>query len=62
MLNNARGWKVAILVLFLSIFSCCTKSGDQPKKVLPKFVYKTNKEGGIVGIQSHVGDPLEPIS
>jgi len=48
---------------FFSIFSCCTKSGDQPnKKVWPKFVYKTNREGKNLGILLHVGEPLGPIS
>jgi len=62
MLNNARGCKVMIFVVFsfFLFFSCCTKSGDQ--QGLSKFGYKTNREGKNLGILLHVGEPLEPIS
>jgi hypothetical protein len=60
MLNNARGCKVLKLVVFFSIFSCCTKSGDQ--EGLSRFGYKTNREGKNLGILLHVSEPLEPIS
>jgi hypothetical protein len=49
-------------MFFLSIFSCCIKSGDQLQKDLAKSDYKTNKEVKNLGILLHVGEQLEPIS
>jgi hypothetical protein len=49
-------------IFFFSIFSCFTKSGDQPQEGLTKFSYKTNKEVENLGILFHVDKPLEPIS
>jgi hypothetical protein len=50
------------IFIFISIFSCFTKSGDQPQEDLTKFSYKTNKEMENLGILFHVGKPLEPIN
>jgi hypothetical protein len=62
MLNNARGWKVVILIFFFQFSNVPPKVVMKQKKVWPKFVYKTNKEGENLGILLHVGEPLGPIS
>jgi hypothetical protein len=49
-------------LFIFSIFSCFTKSGDQPQEDITKFVYKTNKKVENLGILFHVGKPLEPIN
>lgn len=47
---------------FLSIFSCCAKSGDRPQEDLAKSCYKTDREVENLGIPLHVGKPLDPIT
>jgi len=47
---------------FFPIFSCCSKSGDQPQKDLAKSGYKTNRQIENLGILLHVGETLERVS
>ncbi len=63
MLNNAKKWKFVIQCVFFSIFSCCIKSGDQPKKTLSQNLStrQIEKEKNL-GILLHVGEPLRPIN
>jgi hypothetical protein len=52
-----------LMFFFLvAIFSCCTKSDDQPQDDLAKYGYKTNRE--IENLRSilHVDKLLKPIS
>jgi hypothetical protein len=50
-----------IIILF-QFFDVPPKVVMKQKKVWPKFVYKTNKEGKNLGMLLHVGEPLGPIS
>jgi hypothetical protein len=44
-----------------SIFSCCTKSGDQPQDDLAKSGYKTQNKQEEKS-RNHIGEPLKPVS
>ncbi len=48
--------------LFFAIFSCCTKSKDQPQDNLAKYDYKTNREIENLRIILLVEKLLKPIS
>ncbi len=50
---------VFFFFFFFPIFSCCSKSGDQPQEDLAKSGYKTNREIENLGILLHVGETLE---
>ncbi len=45
-----------------SIFSCHTRSGDQPQVDLAKCGNKTNREVRNLDFLSHVGKPVEHMS
>jgi len=47
---------------FFPIFSCCSKSGDQPQGNLAKSGYRENRQVKNPGILGHVGEPPEPSS
>ncbi len=47
---------------FFSIFSCCTKTSNQPPKDLAKFGYKMNKEVENLGILLYVGERVQSIN
>jgi hypothetical protein len=49
-------------VFFSSIFSCFSKSGDQPQEDLAKSGYNINREVENLGILFRAREPLEPIS
>jgi hypothetical protein len=51
------GPRVLSSIFFFFIFSCCSKSGDQPEKDLAKSGYNTNKEIENLGIIFRVGTP-----
>jgi len=44
------------------IFSCCTKSGDQPQVDLAKYDYKTNRHVENLDFLLHVGKPVEHMT
>jgi hypothetical protein len=50
------------VVFFPSIFSCCSKSGEQPQEDLAKSGYNINREVENLGILFRAREPLEPIS
>jgi len=50
------------VVFFPSIFSCCSKSGEQAQEDLAKSGYNINREVENLGILFRAREPLEPIS
>jgi hypothetical protein len=55
-------WSVFFFFFFFPIFSCCSKSGDQPQGNLAKSGYRENRQVKSPGILGHVGEPPEPSS
>jgi len=53
---------VFFFLFFFPIFSCCSKSGDQPQGNLAKSGYRANRQVKNPGILGHVGEPTEPSS
>jgi hypothetical protein len=50
------GYRISVFFFFFSpIFSCWSKSGDQPQGDLAKSGYKTNREIENLGILLHFG-------
>jgi hypothetical protein len=54
--------KSNLVFFFFSIFSCCTKSDNQPRKDLAKSGYKMNKEVENLGILLYVGERVQSIN
>ncbi len=54
--------QVQLSVFFSSIFSCCTKSDNQPPKELAKSGYKMNREVENLGILLYVGERTQSIN
>jgi hypothetical protein len=53
---------INFLFLFFAIFSCCTKSDNQPQEDLAKYGYKTDREIENLRIILHVDKLLKPIT